>query len=582
MRVLITVIGLGGMLLLGACNSAKKATARGSMPIKDPGLLQQRSDSLFYAAQRSKMLGDYKTAITQYSDYLRLNKQNPTVYYELSRLFLEVRNPGYALLFARKAAALDTSNHWFQLALAEALSVNEQFDSAALVFAGLSKKYPDNDDYMFNRGVLLSKAEKTAAALDVFDSLERKVGVMEELVYQKQKLLLKQSRVEDAADEIRKLIAQDTAEVRYYQLLAEVFDANDRIAEASDIYKHILTLDSHNARALIALANYAKKDGNQSLYWEYLTKAFANPDYSIDEKVAYIYPYLQMLEVDTGKLEEGLQLTALVIKAHPTEAKAYALRGDMYSQADMLDSALACYNKALSLDDTRFSVWYQLMWICSRKEDPHALLVISNQVTGKFPQEFMGYYFKGVASFLLQQYPTTVSTLNKALEIGSGDKKFMADVYSLLGDAYHATSQHDKSDSSYEQALLLRPKDPVVLNNYSYYLSLRGEHLDKAAEMSRRSLELQPESATYMDTYAWILFRMDKFEEARQWIEKALQYPDAQEDPNVLEHYGDILFNLKEVAKAMEYWQKARDKGASSVGLARKIAEKRYIHALQQ
>lgn len=582
MRVLITVIGLGGMLLLGACNSAKKAVGPSSVTIKDPGLLEQRADSLFFAAQRSKMLGDYKTAITQYSDYLRLNKRNPTVYYELSRLFLEVRNPAYALIFARKAVTLDTSNHWFQLALAEALSVNEQFDSAATVFAGLSQKYPDSEDYQFNRGVLLAKANKTDEALEVFDSLERKVGVMEELVYQKQKLLLKQSRVEDAANEIRKLIAQDPQEVRYYQLLAEVYDANDRVAEATDIYKYILTKDTHNPRALIALANYAKKDNNEPLYWEYLTRAFANPDYSIDEKIAYVYPYLQMLEMDTTKLEEGLLLTDLVIKAHPTEAKAYALRADMYSQADMLDSALACYNKAISLDDTRFSVWYQLMWIYSRKEDPHALLVISNKVTDKFPQEFMGYYFKGVASFLLQQYPSAVTTLNKALAIGSGDKKFLGDVYSLLGDAYHATAQHELSDSSYERALILRPKDAVVLNNYSYYLSLRGEHLEKAASMSRRSLELQPESATYMDTYAWILFRMDKFEEARQWIEKALQYPVAQEDPNVLEHYGDILFNLKEVAKAMEYWQKARDKGASSVGLTRKIAEKRYIHASQQ
>lgn len=115
------------------------------------------------------------------------------------------------------------------------------------------------------------------------------------------------------------------------------------------------------------------------------------------------------------------------------------------------------------------------------------------------------------------------------------------------------------------------------MNNYSYYLSLRGENLDRAAEMSKQSLEIEPDSPTYMDTYAWILFRQEKFTEARQWIEKALQYPEAQKNPNVLEHYGDILFNLKEVTKAVEYWQMAKDKGASSVGLVRKIAEKRYI-----
>ena len=577
MRVLITVIGLGCALTWGACSSTKHTATGNVRAIKDPTIIQQRSDSLFFAAQRSKMLGDYKTAITQFSDYLRLNRQNPTVFYELSRLFMEVNNPSYALGFARRAAAMDTTNRWFQLALADALGMNQLFDSAAVVYDRLSRQYPESEDYLFNKAMLLSKAGKTDEALAVFDKLEEKTGIVEELVYQKQRLLLKQSKVEEAAAEIRKLIDQNPAEVRYYQLLADVYDANDRVQEATGIYDTILTKDPNNARSLIALANYAKQRGDSTVYWEYLTKAFANPDYSIDEKVAFVYPYLQMMTLDSSKLKEGLQLTRLVIKAHPTEAKAYALEADMYSQADMLDSALNDYNKAISLDSTRFSVWYQLMWIYSRKDETKELLKASTVVTQRFPEEFMGFYFKGVATYMLQQFPDAISSLNKALTLGSGDKRFMGDVYSLLGDSYHALGQHQQSDSSYERALILRPDDAMVLNNYSYYLSMRGEQLEKAAQMSHRSLELQPGSATYMDTYAWILFRQGKYEDAKEWIEKALQDPEAQKDPSVLEHYGDILFNLKDVAKALEYWQRAKEKGASSVGLARKIAEKRYI-----
>ncbi len=577
MRLIVTAIGFGCAVLLSACSSSKSTTAQTVPVIKDPTLLQQRTDSLFFAAQRSKMLGDFRTAITQYSDYLRLNRQNPTVYYELARLFMEVNNPSYALGFARRAAALDSSNRWYQLALADALGMNNQFDSAAVVYDRLSRRYPESEDYLFNKGMLLSKAGKTQEALDVFNQLEEKSGVVEELVYQKQRLLLKQNKVDSAAAEIRKLVAQNPQEVRYYQLLAEVYDANDRVAEAVAIHKDILARDPNNARSMIALANYAKQKGDSATYWGYLTQAFSNPDYSIDEKVAFVYPYLQMMQMDSAKLDEGLLLTRLVIQAHPAEAKAYALRADMFSQADMLDSALADYNKAISLDSTRFSVWYQLMWIYSRKEDAASLLKASSLVTQRFPEEFMGFYFKGVASFLLQQYPEAIGSLNHAIGLGSGDKRFMGDVYSLLGDSYHAVGQHPQSDSSYEKALTVRPDDAVVLNNYSYYLSMRSERLDRAAEMSRRSLELQPESATYMDTYAWILFRMGKYEEAREWIEKALKDPDAQKDPNVLEHYGDILFNLKDVAKALEYWQRAKEQGASSTGLARKIAEKRYI-----
>lgn len=581
MRVFISVIGMA-WLLLSACSSTRNSAVTTAVPVKEPvPLLEQRADSLFFAAQRSKMLGDYRTAITQYSDYLRLKKNNAVVYYELARLFMEVHNPEYALGFARRAVGLDSSNHWYMITLADAYAVNDQFDSAAAVFTVLNRRYPDTDEYLYNKGVLLARTGKTEAALATFQRLEEKTGPVEEVIYQQQRLLLKLSKVDEATAAIGKLIAQNPEELRYRYLLAETYDANDRKADAIKVYDTILKMDTNNARALIALANHARKNNDQDRYRAYLTRAFSNPDYSIDEKVAYVYPYLQMSQMDTGKVTEGLALTALITAAHPTEAKAFAVRGDMFSQADMLDSALVAYHHALRLDSSRFSVWYQLMWIYSRQDDPNKLLAITNTVTQKFPEEFMGYYFKGVASFLLQQYPASIATLNRAVSIG-GDKKFMADIYSLLGDAYHATGQHPLSDSSYEHALVLRPKDAMVLNNYSYYLSLRGEHLDKAATMSRQSLELEPESPTYMDTYAWILFRLDKFEEARTWIEKALQYPEAQQDPNVLEHYGDILFNLKEVTKALEYWKKAKDKGASSSALARKIAEKRYIHATIQ
>lgn len=575
---------IGCSFLLGnACRPAKNVqTGPVKTVIKDPALLEQRADSLFFTAQRSKLLGDYRTAITQFSDYLRLKKNNPTVYYELARLFIEVRNPGYALGFARRAVGMDTSNKWFQITLADAFGVNGQFDSASAVYGKLFVRYPENDEYLYNKGMFLSKADKPAAALAVFDELEQKTGVIEELVFQKQRLYLKLDRVEDAAKEIRKLISINPGDVRYYLILGDIYGSNDRNKEAIAFYNTALEHDSTNPRALIALSGYAKKEGNNTLYWAYLTRAFANPDYSIDEKIAFVYPYLQMQEVDSTKLREGLMLSQLVIEAHPDEAKAYALQADMYSQANMLDSALLDYNKSVTLDSTRFTVWYQLMWIYSRLEQNDNLLKVSNIVAERFPKEFMGHYFKGVANFLLQNYPAAIESLSTALQSGSNDKGTRADVYSLLGDAYHATGQHQLSDSSYDRALALEPDDALVLNNYSYYLSLRGERLDKAETMSRHSLELEPESTNFMDTYAWVLFRMGRYEQAKQWMEKALVTDEARQNPNMLEHYGDILFNLHEVDKALEYWQLAKNNGANSVGLARKIAEKRYILATER
>lgn len=579
MRLTVIVITVAAGLMAAGCGSSRKiASVPG--PVQQQ-VLEQRADSLFFAAQRSKMLGDYKTAITQYSDYIRLNRNNPTVYYELSRLFMEVRNPSYSLGFARRAAQMDTTNKWFRMALADAYTMNEMFDSAALVYDKLSRQSPQDDDLLFNKGMSLSKGRHFSEALEVFDTLESRVGVVEELVFQKQRIFMRLDMVDRATAEIRKLIRQEPAELRYWGLLAEIYESVERTPEARAVYDTILQIDPYHPRALIAIANFEKKNGNEPLYRAYLIKAFQNKEYNIDEKISFVYPYLQMLETDTTKRNEGILLTGLIVGAHPNEAKAYALRADMFSQADRPDSALVNYQKAISLDSTRFTVWYQLMWVYSRTERTDSLLRTSAHVIRQFPKEFMGYYFNGLANYFKQKYDTAIQSLNTALGIG-GEKRFVADVYALLGDSYHASGLHARSDSSYDMVLSLRPKDHMVMNNYSYYLSMRGDKLDKAEQLSRRSLELKPESPTYMDTYAWILFRLGKYQQAKSWIEKAMQYPEARQDPDVLEHYGDILFNLNEKDKAVQYWQLAKAKGANSHGLARKIAEKRYIKSLDR
>ncbi|WP_341838314.1 tetratricopeptide repeat protein [Chitinophaga pollutisoli] len=570
----ILILAISG-LLAASCGSQRKSAASIPAPLQQE-ILAQRADSLFFAAQRSKMLGDYKTAITQYSDYLRLNRQNAAVYYELSRLFMEARNPQYALGFARRAAGMDSTNKWYQLSLAEAFSVNDMFDSAAIVYDRLMRITPQDDDLLFNKGLSLAKANQFSEALRIFDSLEMRVGLNDEIVFQKQRIYMRLRMPDNAAAEVRRLIVQQPEELRYWGLLAEIYEAVKRTADARAVYDTILSIDPQHPRALIAVANLEKKNGNEARYRAFLLKAFHNPDFNIDEKVSFVYPYLQMLETDTTKRDEGIMLANLIVESHPDDAKAYALRADMYSQADVPDSALINYKLALDLDSTRFSVWYQLMYLYSRTEQPDSLLRVSNHVKQQFPREFMGYYFNGLANYFKQRYDAAVNALSGALEIG-GEKRFVADVYALLGDTYHASGFHSRSDSCYEIVLGMRPKDHIVMNNYSYYLSMRGEKLDKAEALSRKSIELKPDSPTYLDTYAWILFRLGRYRDAKVWIEKALEFNEAQQDPDVLEHYGDILFNLNEKEKAMQFWQMAKARGANSHGLARKIAEKRYI-----
>jgi tetratricopeptide (TPR) repeat protein len=113
-----------------------------------------------------------------------------------------------------------------------------------------------------------------------------------------------------------------------------------------------------------------------------------------------------------------------------------------------------------------------------------------------------------------------------------------------------------------------------VLNNYAYYLTLRNEKLDKAAEMSKKSNELRPDDATFEDTYAWVFYKQGKYEDAKIWLEKAFAH-GGDKSGAILEHYGDLLFKMGKVEDALTYWNKAKVTGEFSELLEKKIVDKK-------
>ncbi|GAA4304347.1 tetratricopeptide repeat protein [Compostibacter hankyongensis] len=579
-RTIIVLGCVGALVVAGSCRTTRTAGQDNAVSAVSTGADDwlspaQRVDSLFFEAKKTAFAGEPKAAIRLFEDVLRLQPENAAAKYELSRIFGQLHEPAAALPYARSAYQADSSNRWFTIAYADALVGDKQPDKAADLFENLYRRHPHEDQYLLNEAILRGNAGRHTEALQLLDRLEEQQGVNEELVYQKQALFLKMGNTEAAAAEIRKLIRLYPEEGRYYALLAQVYDMKDLPDKAISVYDTLLKRDPGNPRALVAIALQYKKKGAERTYEKYMGKAFANPGYAIDDKIAFVYPFLKYIEVDSTKKDEALKLCRMIVHAHPGEARAYALYGDMWYQAGQPDSALVQYRRSMALDDSRFELWQQLMLIYAAKEQNDSLLRISGVVTRRFPDELLGWYFSGVVKVAEQQYPEGVRDLQQALTVPIKNDKIRNRIYISLAEAYNAMQRYADSDSCFEKALRLKPDDDLTLNNYSYYLSERGEQLKKAARMSALSLKLSPGNDNYEDTYARILFKLRRYREAKQWMERVLSRPGARAHPGYLEHYGDILYKLRQVDRAVKYWQLAREKGAGSAVLERKIAARK-------
>jgi tetratricopeptide (TPR) repeat protein len=215
------------------------------------------------------------------------------------------------------------------------------------------------------------------------------------------------------------------------------------------------------------------------------------------------------------------------------------------------------YRQLLQSDPGNFLVWQNLLFILNLKQDYADILTVSDSALGYFPGQGLFYLFKGMASVELGKYPVAIAALNKGLGIPGQNADLVKQFYLSLAEALFRNGNADEAFRNYDKMLVLEPDNVLVLNNYSYYLALNGRELDKALEMIQKCIGIEPENATYLDTWAWVLFTRKEYSQALEPMEKAIRN---SVDPSgeVLEHYGDILYKNGRKEEAREAWSRAK------------------------
>jgi tetratricopeptide (TPR) repeat protein len=227
---------------------------------------------------------------------------------------------------------------------------------------------------------------------------------------------------------------------------------------------------------------------------------------------------------------------------------------------------------SLRLDNSVFETWHQLISLDYELNQTDSVIKHSEGALELFPNQGIFWFFNGYGFLMKKDYEKAVFALEESRKLSGENKQLLNDINMMLGDAYNGLGDYIKSDAAYETVLSNDPENANVLNNYSYFLSLRKEKLDKAKQMAGKLIEKNPDNPTYLDTYAWILYMMEDYQQARKYLEKAAVNAT---NGTILEHYGDVLYKLGETEQALQQWMKAKKLGESSDLIDKKIAQKK-------
>jgi tetratricopeptide (TPR) repeat protein len=530
---------------------------------------QVQAEYLFTEAVKNSIIEDYPKAISYLRRSLELYPENAAGYYKMAELLFKTDKLTEAEKSIQIALNLEQENKYYYILAADIQTQQGNFTTAANLYETMLDKTDAGPQHILELAVLYLHMHDYNKAIQVFDRAEKVLGINEQIILQKQKLYLQQNKLPEALREGEKLVENFPEEPAYVLQQVEILLSNHRYNEALSYLQNYLQENPDQPQAQYLLAKVYQQQGNFDAADKQLQNAFSSPELSLDIKVQEISALIEQLP--DRELQASIQqLTQQVLKAHQDQPESHILRADFLFAIKQQQQARSHYLQALELDANNFQVWQNALSIGLELGRFDSVAEESERALELFPNQAAIYYFNGAANLSLKNYDEAVYALEQGKRISASNKELAGIFNSHLGDAYNGTGQYEKSDAAYEAAMKANPENDYILNNYSYYLSLRQEKLDLARELSEKLIKKHPDNPTYLDTHAWVLYQLKQYKEAKRYLERALEN-EGDQDGTIVEHYGDVLYQLNEKDAALNQWKKARQLPNTSDKLDQKI-----------
>ena len=532
---------------------------------------KKKNATYFSNGLQSKYREDTEGAIRNFEQALRFMPDDAASMYELSEQYSNAGRIEEAFNMIQKAAKIEPENKWYQMRLGLFYRNLEQYNDFIKLYEKLTQKYPEDPDMLSELIDAYLVTENYSKALEKMDLLEQQVGENEFITEQRLQVFKRQGNTKKVVSELEKLIEQNPDNIRYYGLLASFYAENGKIKEAIKTYEKIEEINPEHPYINVSLLELYDMTGDKDKAFDELLAAIRNKNLDITTK-ANTYDYWMNKNQGASNIDEqARQCGEAFVETHPDNKLGYLILGSCYFIEENAVKSKELYQKVLAIDSTDFFGWQNLIVSESRLNENEAVRDHAVAALKYYPMQPVFYWYAGVANAVMENNVDAISYLEKGRRYTS-DKMQMSEFDAFLGDIYHQQGDEDKAFDAYDRTLRNNPDNALVLNNYAYYLSLRGERLEEALEMAIHANELVPDNVYYTDTYAWVLYKLGRYKEAEKMMKKCL---GLEKDPSGanLEHYGDILFKLGKTDEAKTYWNKAKQAGGYSNDLERKLKE---------
>ena len=542
-----------------------------------------RFQYFYLEAIRQQQQEHYAAAFDLYNHCLDINPQSAEVHYALAGYYSALDKDSVAVKYFKKAAELSPTNNTYLERLAEVYINERRINDAIDAYERLYATNKDRSDVLGMLFRLYEHQKNHAMMLKTIDRLEATDGTSERLSLARMNVFEQQGRKKEALEVLKNLCKKHPYDLNYKVMTGNWLLHNGQKEGAYAEYQAVLNEEPGNMQAQMALIDYYRADGKDSIANTMQEQMLTSAQTPMDTKLTLMRQVIQENERNGGDSTQVLNLFNRILSEKQQNSDIAELCVAYMNLKEMpADTVKTALERVLSIAPDNAGARIQLLQMIWGEKDYDSVIEQAKTALEYNPEDMAFYYFLGLAYSQKDMRDEALATFRKGTSVinEQSNHDLASDFYAIMGDILHEKGLANEAYAAYDSCLQYKDDNYGCLNNYAYYLSEENRELQKAEQMSYRTVKAEPDNSTFLDTYAWILFMQGRYAEAQIYIDQAIE-KDTTQSAVLLEHGGDIHACNNEIDKAVELWKKAQEKGMEKGQddkvLIRKIKLRKYV-----
>lgn len=541
----------------------------------------RRYDYFFIEAVRQQNAENYTAAFDLLNRCIAINPKAAEAYYLRAMYFSELGNDTMALADIERAAALSPNNDTYQERVAQYYIGTRDYDRAISAYEKLYELHRDRTDVLNILTQLYRQQKNYTKMLSTVERMEQVDGTSDELTLTKMNIYEMKGEKQKAREQLQNLVQIHPNDASYKVMFGNWLLQNEHKDEAYKMFTAALNDDPDNESAQSSMYDYYRSVGQDSLADTVRDRVLLSKKISTKTKLTMILSLISDSEKAGGDSTAVLKVFDDIMKVTPNDVDIALMKAAYMSKKEMPDTAMYnVYSYILDISPDNAAARLQLIQMLWQQQKWQEIIDLASSGTQYNPDEMAFYYFLGLAHYQVKEEDAALDAFKRGVgEIDDqSDPAIVSDFYAIMGDILYSKKLPDEAFAAYDSCLQWKQDNIACLNNYAYYLSEMGLDLRKAEQMSYQAVNAEPNNSTYLDTYAWILYMQDRYDEAKNYIDQALAVDtDSVQSAVVIEHAGDIYAVNGDRQRAEELWQQAIKAGGNKDVLTKKIKRKKFV-----